>query len=200
MLTPAVRRFWEGIEIEGEQICLQLFPTQDAKIRVRIIALPILSGFDRRCDVTSSEETKTIEFLLNEIVVTDTALSCMAADETIPFMRRGFDIVLEPGMAQLLRTWLPKLFLVATAAKTISGLADTALRAQEPPVYAYHLFSMYTNALANIILDKRSVEDAIARERLEPRWGGGDKVRAMFEIDAVHTKLLTIGKAASHVE
>lgn len=202
MLKPTAQRFWEGIRVDGEQISIELLPnSSDCSLRVSVIASPSLTGYDRSVRISESD-ARSLSFRRSEVEVSDTRLTCLASDETVPFLRSGFDLVLEPGMAPLIRAWLPRLFDVAALSSGIVKNAHAQLISLDPPVHAQHLYGIFAVVAAGVVLDARDPETAIAAERDIARhtarhWDEefAAPVWAIFNAEGIHELLQ---KAHSH--
>ena len=196
MLQPIVHRVWQGIQIVGEQVGLELLPREDGRVSVTVHAQPALTGWDRVTRVTSEDLPN--RYTAGEIAVHDTELVCMAADEQMPFFRQGFSMSLEPGMAPLLRAWLPRLFDTAALASDIVIHVDPMLRAQEPPFIAQHLYGLFTCVVAAVVIDGLDPVEAIASERkFAPASGYGDSdyVKPLWDMFDTEPVLVTLQQA-----
>jgi hypothetical protein len=132
MLDPAVHRVWQGVRLEGEQIHLQLLPHHDGRLSVTVYAQPALTGWDRTARVTPDKLPN--HYAADEIAVRDTELTCLAVEAShVPHYRQGFALTLEPGMAQLLRAWLPQLLEVAALASDIMERVDSSCARRRHP-------------------------------------------------------------------
>jgi len=197
MFQPTIQRLWQGIEIAGDQISLLLLPRDDGRISVQVRAQPALTGWDDLTRITPDELPSC--YTAGEIVVHDTEISCMAANELVPFCRYGFTMTLEPGMEQLLRAWIPQLFDVATLASEIVRHVDPLFRAQQPPMYVQHLYEIYTTVAAAVILDGRDPLDAIATEKRfasvsdysKPVWDMFEAGPVQEDLHRAHTQIVS---------
>lgn len=201
MLYPSVSRVWNGIHIEGQQICLQVNPQAEGTLTVDVVALPVLTGFDRPCRISGEER---LEFAGANVVVHDTRLECFAADRFVPFMRRGFAIDIEPGMAQALRAWLPKIILVASTSKTI---ADRFIQLHQPPIH--HMLDAITSVAARIALGTLhapatgsrlnltswSVDESLRFEREYGVWRSCPEFMSLFDDNNVRQALVALAQS-----
>lgn len=163
MLFPTASRDLDGIYITGQLIGIRLHPDSSGSIYVTVIGLPGVTGFDRPCQITSSEE-RTL-YAPADIHVHDTRLECFAADAFAPVLRKGFVLELEPGMAPLLRTWLTKLAAVSAASKVI-GEQFSAVNGE--PVY--HMLGAVTSVVARIVLYAWDAAHSVAFEKEHGIW------------------------------
>lgn len=164
MFEPSTHRFWQGIVIQGDQIALELLPScHEARVAVTPCALAALTGRERGARLAPDELPNS--YLAADIAVHHTELRCLAADAEFPCYRQGFTLTLEPGMAPLLRQWLPRLFDVARVATDIAGLVDAQLRAGLTPLYLQHLYGLVACVAAGVVLDGEAPPEALARER-----------------------------------
>lgn len=181
MLFPTLRRDWDGIYLAGEGIGLRLLPNAEGTISVTVIGLTALTAFDRPCRLSSDDLPYFAE---TDILVHDTHLECFAADAYAPALRIGFKLELEPGMAPLLRAWLPKLAAVATASKAIADKFNTQL-----PHPIYHMLSAITSVVARVVLDGCDAEHSVAYERGHGTWSSAHEFMAQFDAEDVRHDL-----------
>lgn len=181
MLFPTVRRDWTGIYLAGERIGLRLHPHAEGTITVAIIGLTALTEFDRPCRLSSDDQPYFSE---TDIQVFDTSLECFAVDAYAPALRTGLKLELEPGMAPLLRAWLPKLAAVAIASKAIAAKFHAQL-----PHPIYHMLSTITSVVARVALDGWEAQHSVAYERSHGTWASAHEFMAMFDAEAVRQVL-----------
>jgi hypothetical protein len=188
MLYPSVRREWNGIYIEGQQIGLVVQPHAEGTITVDVIALSAITGFDRPSRLLGEDR---LELAPHEVAVHDTRLECFAADKLVPSLRQGFALDLEPGMAQQLRAWLPRLIAVASASKAVAD----KFNAQVPPPI-YHMLSAITSVVARIVLASWEAEESVAFERRHGVWGKEDVFMNQFDNESVKQELIALAEAS----
>ncbi|MGG7604652.1 hypothetical protein [Massilia sp. BKSP1R2A-1] len=186
MLFPTVSRYCNGIYLEGQQVALQLHPLAEGTISVSILGLPSITGFDRRCTLLNDA---TPSFTPSEIKVGDTRIDCFAVDRFVPALRTGFTLELEPGMAQDLRAWLPKLANVAVASKAV---ADEFTKHVPPPIY--HMYGAITSVVSRIVLDGWAPDHSVAYEREHGIWAREEEFMAQFDTAEVSQYLSTLGE------
>ena len=188
MFHHQVTRYDAGIVVDGEQINLQLIPNAKGRINVDVIVAPSLSGFDRACRLTSSDRTQ--DFRPGEIAITDNAVTCLAADDILPAFKEGFTCPLEPGMAPLLRTWLPRLEQVARLAGAICVAGHAQLIGMAPPVYVSHTYGAFPCVVAAIVFDGLSAADAIEMLRHNRLYGSEPAIFAVLASDPARALLV----------
>lgn len=181
MLAPTVCREWNGIYIEGQQIGLRVHPRAEGTIQVDVIALVEITGFARGCRVSGDEH---LEFAPGDITVHDTRLECFSADSLVPFLRKGFTLDLEPGMAQVLRDWLPKIFRVAAAAKAVADIFSEQL---PPPIY--HMLDAITAVVKRVVTAGFTVDHSVAYERSHGVWRENHAFMRLFDNERVRLEL-----------
>ena len=181
MLFPTLRRDWDGIYLAGESIGLRLLPNAEGTISVTVIGLTALTEFDRPCRLSSDDLPNFAE---TDIQVHDTHLECFRAADYAPALRIGFKLELEPGMAPLLRAWLPKLAAVAAASMAIAETFHAQL-----PRPIYHMLSAITSVVARVALDGWTAEHSIAYERGHGTWSSAHEFMAQFEAEDVRQVL-----------
>ena len=184
MLFPTLRRDWDGIYLAGDRIGLRLHPNAEGTISVTVIGLKALTEFDRPCRLSGDDLP---DFAESEIQVHDAQLECFVAAADAPLLRIGFKLELEPGMAPLLRAWLPKLAAVAAASKAIAETFHAQL-----PHPIYHMLSAITSVVARIALDGWKVEHSIAYERGHGTWSSEHEFMAQFDAEAVRQVLAAV--------
>jgi hypothetical protein len=192
MLNPNVQRRWSGIYVEGQEIGIELLSRADGTLAVDVIALPAITGFKEASRLSAE---RRVDCMPHEVVVSDARLDCFAADHIVPYYRSGFTLALEPGMAQELRKWLPKLTATASVSKAVATQFQKQL--SEP---IFHLLEAIAYVVARIILDRWTVEDSIAFERKEGRWKGETAFMNQFDSEAVRTLLDSAGVQAAAFE
>lgn len=187
MLFPTVVPEWDGVYIAGQLIGLRLQPDASGRIGISVLGLPASTGFDRPCRLSSCEELPV--FAPAEIQLYDTRLDCFAADPYAPSVRTGFTLELEPGMAQLLRVWLPKLEAIAAASKAISEKFSAQL---PPPID--HMLNAITSVVRRILLDGWDVNHSVAYEREHGIWREQSEFMALFDAEDIVKDLRALSK------
>lgn len=172
MLNPNSSRLWHGIYIEGQQIGLRVMPSTRGTLSVDVIARPALTGFHDDCRLGQEEQ---LEFVPSEITVHDTRLECLAADRFAPFLRTGFMLDLEPGMAAQLRAWLPRLILAAATSKTLADLFSESLAT---PIF--HMHAAIVDVVTRIVLADWDAEHSISFERERGTWRNEQQFMSQF--------------------
>jgi hypothetical protein len=188
MLFPTASRDLDGVHLAGQRIALRLHPHPDGTISVTVIGLPALTGFDGPCRLSGEDRPY---FAPDGIEVHDTRLECFAADPYAPILRTGFTLELEPGMAPLLRAWLPRLTTVATASKAIADQFSAQL-----PEPIYHMLHSITSVVARIILAGWDVDHSVAYEREHGIWAKEHEFMAQFDAEAVAQELRALAVTA----
>jgi hypothetical protein len=188
MLFPTTSRDWDGVCLVGQLVGLRLQPDADGKISVMVIGLPEITGLNQDCRLSSCDELPS--FAPAEIHVHDTRLECFGANPLAPVLRTGFTLELEPGMAPLLRIWLARLVVVATASKTIADKFSAQL---PPPIY--HMFGAITSVVARIVLDGWEAEHSVAYEREHGIWSREREFMAQFDAEDVGRNLRALATA-----
>ncbi len=184
MLFPTTSRYCNGIYIAGQQIALELHPSADGTISMVVLGLSPITGFDRACTLLNEA---TPSFAPSEIKVDDTRFECFAADRFAPVLRTGFALDLEPGMAQHLRAWMPKLAKVAVASKTV---ADEFNKQLPPPIY--HMFGTITSVVSRIVLDGWEPDHSVAYEREHGVWAREEDFMLQFDATGISQYLNTL--------
>jgi hypothetical protein len=183
MFNPNVHRAWSGIKIEGEEIEIRVIPNAYGKLGIDIVALRSITGFDRDSRLTESAS----DFAPGEVTVADARLDCFAASSSVPYYREGFTVVLEPGMAQCLREWLPKLIRVAVVAQAVERTISFQLG--RPINY---MIDYGNEIVALIVLDRWKPSDAIEWAAKQPMAGARDaEFVAQFQTETVQHLLAT---------
>lgn len=190
MLFPTACRQWDGVYITGQHIALELYPNAEGTIRVSVIGLPAITGFDGPCRLSSCEPLP--QFAPTEIQVHDTRLECFAVDAFAPSLRTGFRLELEPGMAPLLRAWLTKLATVAAASKVIADKFNAQLQA---PIY--HMLNAITSVVARIVLADWEAEHSVAYEREHSIWSKEQEFMSQFDAEGVKQILCALVAAGA---
>lgn len=187
MFQHSVTRSHAGVIIDGAQITLHLYPNDDGRVGVDLIVMPIITGFDRPCSVLSSG--RTLAFLPGEIDISDNSIVCQAANAYFPSLKEGFACPLEPGMAPLLRRWLPRLDLVAMHAGKLCDLAHAQLIAMTPPVHIRHTYGAFPTVVAGIVLDGLTAFRAIELLRHDALYGSEPAMFAVLASEPVQALL-----------
>lgn len=196
MFNHSVTRYWAGILLNGGQLDLRLIPNEYGKINVDVTVQSSITGFDRAIRLTSDEPTS---FHQDEILIDDNAITCMAASETLSAFREGFICPLEPGMAPMLREWLPRLGSVARISASIRSAAHDQLMTMEPPVYISQLYAAFPLIASNILLDGFDTNAAIKILRVDRLYGGEPALLTVLTSDSVRLLLDEAEQLASAV-
>lgn len=166
-----VYRHFNGIGIEGKRFDLRVYPEKDDTFILRVIAAPAATGFDGYCSMEDSEAA-TVYFARDDIKLNGFELSCLAVGlKQLPEYRHGFTLILEGGMPELLKTWLPILDKARDLSKRVIDAYQTFTGQVEGSFYsglireviAAHVFQLtpdlrYEDAV-NIIIDPARVSD-----------------------------------------
>ncbi|WP_198173291.1 hypothetical protein [Cupriavidus sp. USMAA2-4] len=184
-----VERYMAGISITGERIGLDLHPDMEpggagaGAVRIIATGAPEATALDCWSALGHAESRGT--FGPQEIRLAGDELLCMAARVPgVPQYREGFSLALEPGMAQALGQWLPRLQGASALAKAVlARLAERSGREAWPQEA-----ELVAEVVSRRVLDRLAVDDAFAMatdaegERYFPRR------EAMYE--ALHDALV----------
>lgn len=193
MFKHSVTRYYAGVVIAGEQIELRMTPDDDGKIGINVIVLPIITGFDQACSLLSSDRTQA--FRPGEIEIIDNSIICQAANEYLPSLKEGFICPLEPGMAPLLRHWLPRLEAIAEIAGKICDLAHSQLIVMDTPVHIRHTYGAFPCVVTGIMLDGLSSADAIKALHHDPLYGSQPALFTVLASEPIHALLVAAQQA-----
>jgi hypothetical protein len=158
--TPALFRFFAGILVRGARVEIELVPTVDGTLSVRVRGTPALTGFADACLLGDPEARR--DFAPDEVKVDSGVLRCMAADRHLPttlFFREGFMLELDPGQSLVLQTALPELRRVAVLAQALAERLRAIL-----PAPLEHKLDFAANIAARVILDARTPAEALRLE------------------------------------
>jgi hypothetical protein len=166
-IMPIVRRDGAGIEIAGECLGIGLQPATRGTVRVRAATVTGPTG----PWVWLGTHAAIEDFVLDDIVVDDARIDCWRAPiEEVPSYREGFTVLLEPGMADALRTWLPQMYLISIVAEAVVSRILCVIGR----LPAQHEFKWVIAPLvSSCVLDHRAPDAA----RAAAQWSDG---RAMF--------------------
>lgn len=188
MFQHSATRYYAGVVIDGGQIELRMTPNDDGKIGINVIVMPIITGLGQACSMLSSDRPS--DFRPGEIEITDNSIICQAANEYFPSLKEGFICPLEPGMAPLLRHWLPRLEAVADIAGKIRDLAHSQLMAMDTPVHIRHIYGAFPLVVAGIMLDGLSSVDAIKVLHHDSLYGSESAMFTMLASEPIHALLV----------
>lgn len=188
MFQHTVTRYYAGVVIHGDQIELRLTPNDDGKIGVDIVAMPNITGFDHACSVLSSDRTP--EFRPAEIQINDNSINCQAANDHLSSLQEGFSCLLEPGMAPLIRQFLPRLEGVAKIANQIRDFAHSQLMAMDEPVHIRHIYGAFPVVVAGIILDGANCTDAVKALHHDPLFKSAPALFNVLASDPIQALLI----------
>lgn len=158
--TRPVFRFFAGLLLTGERFELELVPSVDGCISVRVRGMPTATGLREACMMGDSEARRS--YHRSEIEVGDSMLSCMAGDRLVVpsrLYREGFSVAISPEQARVLRAELPRLELVAVIAMAIAGRLRQIL-----PAPLEHKLDFAANIAARVVLDAVTPADALRME------------------------------------
>lgn len=189
MLNPSITRRWNGIYVLGQEFGVELHPRADGTLSAQIIAAPEITGIDRACCLFEG----AVECIP---VVHDTRLDCFAADQLLPFCRRGFSIVLEPGMAPALHKYLPALIKIAATSHACAGAIHQHLVDRREPIY--HMIETATNIVARIVLNRWATDHSIRFERENGTWRAEADFMNSFDNQIVRAHLQAAETWANH--
>jgi hypothetical protein len=192
MLDPTVSRVHSGIHIEGHELSIALYPTGNGRLAVAVTAAPSITGYDDDCRIGNSENG--YDFLLSEIVVSDTRLDCFVSNRNAPFFHEGFWLTLEPGMAILLRQWLPRLWRVVGTAEALNLFLAKKLGRD------VSYLGLGANVVARVMLDEMAPAAALEVEQFVfPKGASSDReLVALLDDDEV-LLILNAPGAKEHV-
>lgn len=153
----SAHRSFSGIEVDGTDFSVLITAQCDGLMGVRVIAHLADTGLRDRGYILSSEEIRALSFGLGHIKIGPASLECFAPSPLTPLYSTGFKMVIEPGMADELRAWLPRLAKAATYAAAMAREVDRRFDEYSP----YHLHDFTACLAACIVLDNRPPGEAM---------------------------------------
>jgi len=156
-------RVHSGLEFLGFEFSVRVYPGDDGRLGVQVIAEPPSTGFKDGCSM-GSEGAGRLRFGINAKIGA-TTLGWLAQDEHVPLYWEGLRLVQQPHQYEQLRAWLPRLGRAAVPAQSLA----TALRRRlGEDVPTLHYMSDFTsNLAARTVLDDEEPAVAIASEMRE---------------------------------
>ena len=110
----------------------------------------------------------------------------MASDEYAPIYRAGFSVILEVGMADLIRPHLASLARISVVSDAIERRLDALMDGPHS-----HMHDFVTGLVARLVLDGDALPQAMAQE-IASHWAGQNAAyMAHFEDEQIQVLLAT---------
>ena len=172
-----------GFELASERLGVVLAARATGTLAVSVVDYPALTGLEVETALLDAGVSR--EFAPGDIVVEGHRLVCLAREPLAPQLAQGFVLQLEPGMADVLLAWLPRLERVAATAADVARRIE-AVRGLEPSGAG---LAFCAEVVAGVVLDLQPSAAALAAARREHWASAVDDWQAAFDTPELRARL-----------